>query len=60
METIYKLKLGEELQVNSHLAIMRVPGGWIFTQKNTYFGAEVDQHIENSTFVPFDNEFQIV
>jgi|TARA_R110000822_G_scaffold152112_5_gene291307 hypothetical protein len=57
MEAIYKLVLGQEAQIGNHLTIMRVPGGWIFTKNNTFFG-EPDQYVEHSTFVPFDNEFQ--
>jgi len=49
MKTIYDLKLHESVFIKQGLddfKITRVPGGWIY------------RHIDNSVFVPFNNEFQ--
>ena len=50
-KTIYELSLHEKLELDTHTTVMRVPGGWIYTN---YFGVQGFYH-ENSTFVPYSN-----
>jgi len=52
---LYEMKLHDEVELKvgpSEYRILRVPGGWI------YYNPRLDQRQMNSTFVPFDNEFQ--
>ena len=56
---IYNMKLGDRLKVERdtkscgiNIFIIKVPGGWIFSQNTTLAGELT------STFVPFNNEFQ--
>ena len=53
MKSIYELELHEtlELEVNSgHLAITRVPGGWVYEKRVPGVSVSI-------TFVPFNAEF---
>jgi len=45
MEDFYKLKLHEHISLTGSIAIMRVPGGWIYYWEGT------------SCFVPYSGEF---
>lgn len=51
-KTIYDLKLHEMIEINTHLEITRVPGGWMYTY--------IDLSLENSrgVFVPYNDEFE--
>jgi len=51
---IYAMRLNEQIEFND-IAILRVPGGWIYTYYDFSTGGE-----KTSTFVPFNNEFQTV
>ena len=52
-KTIYNLGLHQETYISNNVTIMRVPGGWIYTDKYEYSGnASVSK-----CFVPFDDEF---
>lgn len=53
MEKIFYLKLGEHYLSNGIL-VLRVPGGWIFTQ-GKYEDSSGDR---TSVFVPFSTEFK--
>jgi len=52
-KTIYDLKLHEELVLDG-MTIIRVAGGWLYRFMN---GNVVNYTVE-TTFVPFNNEFQ--
>jgi len=55
MKNIYEIKLHEETVITigpAEYRVLRVPGGWI------YYNPRLDNDQMNSTFVPFDNEFQ--
>lgn len=53
-ENIYALKLGQEFYDHTcHISWIRVPGGWLVT-----IGYE-DEEPNRTTFVPFNNEFQL-
>jgi hypothetical protein len=43
---IYEMKLHEEMNIGLCWSVLRVPGGWIYTNSAS-----------NSKFIPFDNEF---
>ena len=51
-ETIYTLKLHEQLDLSKWITIQRVPGGWIYE-----FLVPPDEGSDFGVFVPFDNEF---
>jgi len=51
---LYRMALGEELQISTDSTALRVPGGWIFTVFCTSQGSEISC---STTFVPFNNEF---
>lgn len=52
---IYQMELHETAYYNNNWEILRVPGGWIYTQYQ--FDDSIDT-VNTSTFVPFNNEFQ--
>lgn len=52
-KTIYTLELHETLRVSPVLSIMRVAGGWIYSDERA-------DTVPVNNFVPFDNEFQEV
>ena len=62
MNEIYNMGLHEEyhLQIASktELKILRVPGGWIYTQFYDTGYENLDRWQTASTFVPFDNDMQ--
>jgi hypothetical protein len=45
MQDIYNLELHESADFENGLSVLRVPGGWIYTQN------------EISVFVPYSNEY---
>lgn len=49
-ETIYDLKLGENMILNKILSVTRVPGGWLMGYSGSEYSTDV--------FVPFNKEFQ--
>ena len=66
-EDVYKMKLHDRIADDSGmLAIIRVPGGWIYESWSTNSIVTPDHIMYNderpvaTTFVPFDNEFQVV
>lgn len=60
---IYKLNLNESVSTGN-LVILRVPGGWIYTQTLTPEDFRINAGTESVSitpvFVPFNNEFQII
>lgn len=70
-DPIYSMKLHEQLtfQLPNHagIQVVRVPGGWLYTQFFHYMLPNSEHHnhpyTENyaptTVFVPFDNQFQI-
>ena len=52
-KTIYDLELHEVENLGKHIDIIRVPGGWIYTEIYEYS----DGMAMSKCFVPFDNEF---
>jgi len=53
-KSIYELKLHEEIWNKGNIGIKRVPGGWLYM-----FLEPSTDIIITSTFVPFNNEFQL-
>jgi len=51
-KNIYNISLNEELEIDNHISIIRVPGGWIYKIRTPFV-----KPIE-VVFVPFSNEFQ--
>ena len=49
-EELYSLELFEEMELTRISRIMRVPNGWVL----------IDIVLFTSTFIPFDNEFDII
>lgn len=47
---IYVMHLHETIRVTNCMQVTRVPGGWLYRLGN--------DDVQNTTFVPFDNEFQ--
>lgn len=54
-KTIYDLELHESITADFGMVIMRVAGGWIYDCWNI----DTDRP-QKGTFVPFNNEFQVV
>lgn len=53
-KTIYDLKLHAELEIRENLKVMRVPGGWVYTQTlSKYLGQGAGGVCSSSVFVPF-------
>jgi len=50
--SIYDLKLHEEIWLDNFTVVMRVPGGWIYL-----FRCPPNEGNDLGVFVPFDNEF---
>jgi len=50
--SLYELGLGDSVQFTDDIWVLRVPGGWLFTQ---YFTYETTTH--QTCFVPYSNEF---
>lgn len=49
-KNVYKMKLHENIAINTLIQVLRVPGGWVYTiRRNGEIGC---------VFVPFNNEFQ--
>lgn len=55
MKEIYDLKLHESVRLDNGIVIMRVPGGWIYD----CWDCQTDTS-KAGTFIPFNNEFQVV
>lgn len=53
-KNIYDLRLHEELDIGFRTTVKRVEGGWLYVIKGFFKGAP-----HTTTFVPFNNEFQI-
>ena len=53
-KTWYDLKLGESVEMQCGIALLRVPGGW--TLRRWDYSIEDWEKIE--TIIPFNNEFQ--
>lgn len=54
-KSIYDLKLHESTATESgNIGITRVAGGWLYK----FWNFQKDDYFENTTFVPFNNEFQ--
>jgi len=51
MKDIYKLKLHEQISIDTNLFVTRVPGGWLYSDR-------AGENLFNTVFVPFHNEFQ--
>jgi len=63
VEQIYKMKLHEEIMIVDGSKIMKVPGGWIYTQFELNQPPAGDNgwnetFTTTSVFVPFNDEFQ--
>lgn len=57
MKDLYSLNLHETIQLGLEGTVLRVPGGWLYT---TFIFAEGEHGpAVSSTFVPFNNEFQL-
>lgn len=59
MEGIYKLKLGEYLNIDEFLDILRVPGGWVYSFREIVDDNKGTEYFYQKVFVPFNNEFMI-
>ena len=57
-EDIYNMKLHEEISINSMLTVLRVPGGWNYTNYQDVKGSYTEHYRTNTVFVPFSTEFQ--
>ena len=63
MKDIYTLKLNEYTRMDtsedSFITILRVPGGWIFTEHMESFPVNKESAVMNlsSVFVPYNEEF---
>ena len=61
MKNIYELDLLEvtsvDLDITATLSVMRVPGGWIFTESSISGIAKDTQERISSVFVPYNDEF---
>lgn len=53
-KSIYDLELHECMTIPDNAEVMRVPGGWLYR----YWDDISREYFGNSTFVPFNNEFQ--
>lgn len=53
METIYKLGLHERIEIRPGLSVLRVPGGWIYSDERA-------DSVPVNSFVPFDNQYQVI
>ena len=49
-KTIYTMKLHEEIVINDWTTILRVAGGWVYTQ-------HISRNCYQSNFVPFNKEY---
>jgi hypothetical protein len=50
--SVYTMGLHQFKHITDGFTVLRVPGGWIYTQYR------LDSNIMTSIFVPFNNEFQ--
>ena len=57
MEEIYKLKLGEYLNIDEFLDILRVPGGWVYAFREMVDNGKETEYFYQKVFIPFNAEF---
>lgn len=53
---LYDLDLHEEIEITTELSVIRVPGGWIYSE----LVCGTDEMSSTLVFVPYNNEFSPV
>jgi hypothetical protein len=57
-ERLYTLKLHESIRLGDKYTVLRVPGGWIYYDRNGKSDENGRALTSTAVFVPFDSEFK--